>query len=114
MGIVPTDAQSIQFRTSLYGGESPNFILSLNGTPLVLQALDGTHTLYGGDIGSFRGQLADLRITTTSTPDNLEFGSWVDSISFSPVPVPEPSILALLAISGLVCGARWWRKSARN
>jgi hypothetical protein len=90
------------------------FTVSLGGQPLALipTQVNPTYTVFGADVSAFSGQDAELRITTAA----LGFGYlWVDSIHFSPMPVPEPSPFMLgalgLAVLGTIRGIRRWRAS---
>ena len=77
------------------------FSVSLGGQSLGLVPVQqsSTYTVFGADVTSFANQDAELRITTAA----LGFGYlWVDSINFSPIPVPEPNVIALVAVAGLL------------
>jgi hypothetical protein len=55
-------------------------------------------SIYAGDISAFAGQTDELRFTALAgagSPVNM----WLDSISFSTAPVPEPSVLSLSVMS---------------
>ena len=89
--------QSLQFRAT--GG---NFQVSLSGQTLSLTPLLDTssYTLYGADVTSFAGTVNELNFTVFSR------GSlFLDSISFSTSPIPEPNIYSLLGCGVLLFGA---------
>jgi hypothetical protein len=97
IGLVPSNAQSIQLEVS-----GVNFSVSFAGQNISLIPIGSgpNYTLYAGDISSFAGQNGDLVLTAMTTPDQLYNNVYFDSIAFSPSAVPEPSTLALLAIGG--------------
>ena len=109
-GTVPSTAESLQFDAC----ETTPFSVSFNGNALVPVALssavsaDGLpYTLYGANISAWAGQTGQLEFTADF---NGSFNYVVlDDISFSPTAVtPEPSLVALSAIGGLLFGARKW------
>jgi hypothetical protein len=107
-GAVPSTAESLQFKAF----ETTPLSVSFNGNALIPVALssgmsaDGLpYTLYGANISAWAGQTGELEFTADF---NGSFNFVVlDDISFSPNAVsPEPSIVALTAIGGLLFGAR--------
>ena len=107
VGLVPLSAMSLQLRIDAYGP----FSVSLGGQPLALVPLQTApgSTLYGADISSFAGQTTDLRITSDVWlgPAGLSH-LWLDSIVFSPVAVPEPSVFGFVLVGA---AALWVRRS---
>ena len=74
--------------------------------PLVVLSAQAGYNLYGGDISQFAGQTGELRITTDS------HFSYLDAIQFSPVAVPEPNTVWLIAVGLGMCwmwSRRRWR-----
>jgi hypothetical protein len=113
MGMVPSDAQSLQFRAQTYGGP---FEVELGGQPLSLMPLATTseYVMFGADISAWAGQESELRFTAVPG-DNPTTGGRIftlDSIQFSTTPVPEPSTFALLAVGGMF-GWFCWRCKRR-
>jgi hypothetical protein len=99
IGLIPGDAQSILFRSQLFG-EGP-FELSLSGqrVPLVTMEITPNYHLLGADISAWAGQQSELRFTAVAATDG-RLVEWVlDSIQFSATPVPEPSTLALFSVA---------------
>jgi hypothetical protein len=106
-GFVPPTAQSLEFKAwTTYSGE---FSVSFDGnnlSPVVLGS-GANYTLYGVDMSSYAGQIGLLEFSALDTPLGA---SWLglDDIMFSPNAIPEPSMVALSAMGGLLFGARKW------
>lgn len=108
-GLVPANAASIRFIAQPAGGTT--FLLaSLGGQNISFSALSTGpgYTLYGGNIPlAFAGQLEQL---TFSAPTGGGNNYWeIDDIQFSASSVPEPDVLGLVAVGGLLFGLRHWR-----
>lgn len=112
-GEIPADAKSIRFFN--YGQP---FELRLNGTPIALSYEYFSDEAYpswplahvAGDVSEFAGQVVELRLTTLHHSEGL--GDWnylhgLDSIRFSPEPVPEPTVIWLVAFGAGVLGLGW-------
>jgi len=112
-GMVPATAESLTFRAWDYLGNLNLFAVSFNGNTLSPTLL-GTGTspsgqpynIYGVNIVPYAGQTGQLEFTADGSA--AEPTILLDDISFSTQAVPEPSILGLTAIGGLVFGARGW------
>jgi hypothetical protein len=102
-GLVPAGTRSINFLAS---ATQNDVRVTLDGTDIPLSAIDGGRL--AGDVTAFAGHQAQLMFSTTSYN-----GSWLyfDDVVFSPVAVPEPSSLALIAL-GLVAALVAKRKSS--
>lgn len=109
-GLVPGDAQSL--RVLIPSGPEPfvkNFEFSLDSVvvPLVPLMIRESVTVYGGDVSSFAGQVAELSISAyLSAAEPTFFGFRFDAIQFSAEPVPEPGTVALFTLGALFLG---WR-----
>ena len=71
----------------------------MDGTVLDVVPLATTpnYTLYGADITAFAGTTVDLRFTAL-----LGGSLYLDDIRFSSQLVPEPGMLALLSLGGIM------------
>ena len=80
------------------------------GTQIVPFAAIGSepnYTLYGANISAWADDTE--QITFSAQAVVLGLNNWtIDEISFSPTALPEPSIVALTAMGGLLFGARKW------
>jgi hypothetical protein len=74
----------------------------------------GQFTTYGVDVTAFRGQTAELRFTALPPPvwNGNADNCLLDSISFSPDPVPEPGALRLFALATVFLCRRLLSKAA--
>jgi len=102
-GLVPANAQSFEFEAVTSGPPT----VSLGGDNLTLFPLGSgpaewgsgyNYTVYGVNVAPFAGQVETLTIAESFGGNNL-----FDSIQFSPSSVPEPSVIALTAVGGLLC-----------
>jgi hypothetical protein len=118
-GLVPTNAQSLQFKAyqETDGSTTPiPFSVMLGGQALSLFSLfnGANYTLYGADISSFAGLTVPLAFTVfAENPHVDDQYLYLDSIQFSTQSVPEPSSLALGALGALLFGFRRWNNSLR-
>jgi len=107
VGLVPINAQSLRFK-AIHVTPWEQFAVSLGGQTLNLVPLDVTpsYTLYGANMSTFANQTAELRFTAF-IGDGGGNRLGLDSILFSPEPVPEPTLTALLvAGAAIVLGSR--------
>ena len=98
-GQIPNDAFSLFFLRAPQTG----FNVSFGGQPISLVQFGtaGNNIIMAGDISRFAGQTAEL----------LFVGQGVfDDIQFSNQAIPEPSVLGLSVIGGLLLAWRRWRK----
>jgi len=112
--IVPASAQSLRFKLF----RSPPLIpfgLRLGGqSPLLVPLASGTnYTIWGADVRSWAGQLAQLDIIAfASRPHTTQNYLFLDSIEFSDVAIPEPRVWALVLCGAALFGLRCWRRKA--
>lgn len=94
-GLVPGDAESLFFKRR---GNRPTLLeISLGGQSLSCTAIFSgpDYTLFGADVSAFAGQTASLTILSPG----LDF---IDDFEFSPQIIPEPSLVSLLSLGGLL------------
>src|SRR6185369_13866491 len=106
-GSIAVGSKSLQFRAAGTGFPGPpDFSVFFTGQELEVLPLSSgpNYTLYGADISAFSGQTGDLRFTALA--NNL----LLDSIGFSPVPVPEPGVLPLAGIGAALLAFGLWRR----
>ena len=110
-GLVPAGMQSIQARIR---GDAP--FVSLSGTEITMFPLSTGpgYTVYGGDISAFSGQVATLSFAALPSPSNPFRGFQLDAITFSAMPVPEPSVIALAAVGAVLLGLGRWHNSRKR
>lgn len=87
-GGIPTSAHSVQMLAT-----GP-FQVFLGNKEISMFSLGGNR--YGGDISSFAGTFAELKIVNAAPIGQVHDYTVVDDILFSPTRVPEPSPIALL------------------
>ena len=96
---VPASAMSLTFRASV-----ADLTVFLGGEALPLNVLSSCqgYDIYECDVSRFAGQTEQLEFTGGDPT------VYLDDISFSPAPVPEPAALGLF----LTGGALFWRRRA--
>lgn len=99
VGLIPSDAQSIRFYAL------GTISVTANGQPVLTMPIstEPDYTVYGGDISAFVGQTVDLRFRCDL------YSAALDNIFFSTLPIPEPGVLGLSVLGGLVL----WRRRLR-
>jgi hypothetical protein len=109
-GIVPSGSQSLLFEARFVDGYPPtSFGVTLGGQSLSVVPLLTTaiYTLYGADIHTWADQTAELALTAfSSSPHISNAYLTLDAIQFSDQSIPEPSVLALSALSALLIARR--------
>jgi hypothetical protein len=109
--LIPAGTQSLVFEAQLetLGSGLQPLDVSIGGeaVPFFAVGTGSDYTLYGANISAWAGQTEQLTFSAPAV--NTGLNSWeIDDISFSPNPLPEPNIVALTAIGGLLFGARKW------
>lgn len=107
-GLVPPGTQSLLFKAQLNFG-SETLAVTLGGQPLTLIPLqdNSNYILYGADIHTQAGRRAQLSFTVLAENPHVNNNTvYLDSIQFSPQPVPEPNELGLCVLGLLIFG---WR-----
>jgi hypothetical protein len=112
-GLIPADTQSLTFEAEPIWQTQPAGSLELQigsqVVPFAALATGPNYTLYGANIAAWAGDTEQL--TFTAMQDSNDLNNWeLDDISFSTnvVASPEPNMVALSAIGGLLFGARKW------
>lgn len=108
-GLIPVSTQSVRFKSIA----SHHFMISIGLQPVQvvqLSAAPDFSTVYGADVSQYAGSTQTLRITKLLNPFDDRY-SLVDSIEFSPEPIPEPSALGLLGLGGFFLVRRLRRKA---
>jgi hypothetical protein len=100
VGLLPANARSINFLVHAFSRDA---VVTLDGHEIPLLAF-GPDRL-AGDVSGFAGQMVELRISTRSYNGG---GLYFDDIRFSPVTVPEPTVVQL-ATAGIICFGLWHR-----
>jgi hypothetical protein len=104
--IVPSGTQSINF---LVGNGASDAVVTLNGVNIPLVQISAGEL--AGDVSAFAGSSAQLTFSTTTGGSGGDF-LYFDNIQFSPSSVPEPSVLGLSALGGLLLAWRRWKARA--
>ena len=111
-GLVPGVAQSLRLKAYNIGSASPliPLVVTLGGQQLSLVPLGGgaNYTLLGADIHTLAGHTAELDFTMRGSLDSNTV--FLDSIQFSNLPVPEPSVFGLFGLGALLAGGHVLRR----
>jgi hypothetical protein len=109
-GDVPAGTKSVRFiaRNIAYSSmhvPPSTLFLQMDGQSLPLVILSSTGTgdfVFGADVSAWAGTTADLRfgVAAYTFPTDTLFGNF-DSVSFSPIPIPEPANVLIILCSGL-------------
>jgi hypothetical protein len=103
-GTIPSGTESLFFEAQP-GEGILDVLIGAQIVPITAMGNGANYTLYGANISAWAGDSESLTFSALedlSQPNNWE----IDDISFSDV--PEPSMVALTAIGGLLFGARKW------
>jgi len=119
-GVVPGDTESLRFLVQVSSGPRSMSLDNLFGVfvndqrlPLVPLRNETAGSVFGADLSSFAGTDVTLKFSCFAV--GQPNGALLDSISFSSEPIPEPSILALMGLSGaLLCHRLWPKKKIKS
>ena len=110
--LVPVTAKSLRFAASpLWPGSVADLSVTFNGQdiPFFPLAYYSNYVEYGADISAFAGLTGELRFTEQPITRN-DATVTLDQITFSNLPVPEPSVFGLSALGALLLGWRVLRR----
>ncbi len=108
-GLVPADTESLLFDAYV---SSAAIIVTLGGQTIAMTPLQtfSNYTLYGGNIPlDLTDQSETLSFTEPPASGTQPSMFELDNIQFSSSPVPEPSVLGLSALGGLLFVWRRWK-----
>lgn len=110
-GLVPDGSASIRF---IAAGDASSLSVSFMGQNIPYYPLFPVFgsEMYGGDISAFAGQTGTFLFTEAPGVSNPFAISYLDNISFSPNPVPEPETWALLICGAVLVGVVSWSRKA--
>lgn len=101
-GTIPLSAKSI-----IFWGSDQGLQITFNGQLLAFSEIGSTadYNIYTADISAYAGQTGQLLFTALPNAYGM-----IDNIQFSSTAVPEPSVLGLSLLSGLLLAWWHWRK----
>ena len=111
-GLVPVGTESLLFEAQQNGVGTLQVLLG--GQNLTFFAIVGglNYTLYGVAASAFAGQVETLSFSALQVSSYVN--DWnIDNIQFSSTPVPEPGILSLSALGGVLFGLRRRKRTSR-
>jgi hypothetical protein len=99
-GQIPLTANSVLF-WGYFPFNNNTFSISFHGQDLTWLAVSNAlnYTVYGADVSAFAGQTGQLLFSASANTY-----AELDNISFSTLPIPEPSAFALAALGALFLG----------
>lgn len=105
--LVPDSAESLRFRV-----QGSDFSLAFNGQvlPLVNLGSGPGYDLYGADVSALEGQSGNFQFSALSLPSNRFNWVYLDDITFSDQPIPEPGMFGLFALGALLFAWRLGQK----
>jgi hypothetical protein len=107
-GTIPSYAKSVTYLCYNFGSTSTSVQVSFNGQvlPLYILGIGANYLTYGADVSTYEGQTGQLLF---SVPQ--EGGGVIDGIQFSALPAPEPGIIGLIGVGGLLL---IWRRKLKG
>jgi len=112
-GLVPATSRSILFKAQTEVG---TFAVSLDGIniPYVSLSNGPNYTMFAGDVSTFAGRTAELQFSLSRLP-GTDYSNWnLDSIMFSDMAIPEPSVLCFSALGAFLLIWRFQRRLRRS
>jgi len=105
-GTIPGGMQSMTF-----WGDIGGLQITFAGQSLAFSQTGSTanYNIYTADVSAFAGQSGQLLFSLPAYVNSAT----LDNIQFSSSPVPEPGILSLSALGGLLFGLRRWKHASR-
>lgn len=112
---IPADAQSLRFLglPRYLAPQPPDvFGVFIDGQRLAVTDVLSEAGLYNysADISAFAGTDVTLSFTSFRS-EQFPHNFLLDSVSFSPTPIPEPSTLALFTVAAVLACVYWRRKT---
>lgn len=114
IGTIPVTAMSLQFSSrQILSGDPAQLLVAIGGqdVPIFPLTTTGSYTVYGADISAYAGQIKELRLSSLPTQASPYNYFLIDSIAFSNLPIPEPSVLGLIGVGVLMFG---WRLKTKR
>ncbi len=99
--LVPAETKSLHFLVAVTYWVPGDMRVELNGADLplaVLSSVNSSTYIVGADAAAFAGQTAELRFISRPYVEGGDIQTFMDDIEFSPLPVPEPSVVALTLV----------------
>ena len=111
--LIPSAAESILFEASIPYEAGWQVTIAGQNIPVTeISAINSYYGVFAGNISAYAGQTDQLEFTALAGSGPM-VNLYLDSISFSTSPVPEPSTIALSALGGLSLALRWRKKSSK-
>lgn len=108
-GFISAGVQTLFFEGEpQFSSDTLNLLIGNQNVPFTALGMGVNYTLYAANISTWAGTTEQLTFSAPGVNDN-----WViDDISFSSAAVPEPSVIVLSGIGGLICAMlqRLWSK----
>jgi hypothetical protein len=110
--LIPSTAKSIVFEASVPYAAGWQVTVAGQNIPVTeISAINSGYGVFAGNIAAYAGQTDQLEFTALAG-SGPTVNLYLDEISFSTSPVPEPTALALTVLGGLSLIWRWRRKSS--
>jgi PEP-CTERM motif len=104
--LIPSTAQSIIFEASFPYAAGWQVTIAGQDIPVTeVSAINSSYAIYAGNVSPFAGQTDQLEFTALAGT-GPSVNMYLDEISFSTSPIPEPGVLGLSALGSLLLA---WR-----